>query len=138
MTRWKRHLLQLRWVPRRQYQSTAGWVSLYLIDDPLQLVDSLTIIVGLFCCVWRIPVPPLKSIHWAQIALLPVYAYALEVLFGTVSVPDPDVFILQQFGVCMASHEPYQLLCDTSPKYFLMRQKRKTVSEIVSHHSSEN
>ena len=138
MTRRKRHLLQLRRIPRRHYQSTTGWIFLNLIDDPLQLVNSLSTIISLFCCIWRIPMSPLKSIHWPQIALLPVYTDALKVLFWTVTVPNSNVFILQQFGVCMASHKPYQFLCNTSPKHFLMRQKRKTIFKVVPHHSSKN
>jgi hypothetical protein len=138
MTRRKRHLLQLRRIPRRHYQSTTGGISLNLIDDPLQLVNSLSTIISLFCCIWRIPMSPLKSINWPQIALLSVYTDALKVLFWTVTVPNSYVFILQKFGVCMASGKPYQLLCNTSPKHFLMRQKRKTFSKIVPHHSSKN
>ncbi len=138
MTRRKCHLLQLRRIPRCHYQSTTRWISLNLIDDPLQLVNSLSTIISLFFCIWRIPMSPLKSIHWPQIALLPVYTDALKVLFWTVTVPNSYVFILQQFGVCMASHKPDQLLCNASPKNFLMRQKRKTIFKVVSHHSSEN
>lgn len=79
-------------------------------------------------------VPPLKTIDWSQVPLLPMaQADAIEVLPAAVPVPDPNSLILKEPRIGTALHKPEELLDDPAPENPLCGQQGECVPEVVAH-----
>jgi hypothetical protein len=65
-------------------------------------------------------VPPLEAVDWAQVPGLAIQAETGQVLFGAISRPDFDVFLLKQLCISGAADEPQKFLGHAPPKHLLV------------------
>mmetsp|Transcript_48018 Transcript_48018/g.102108 ORF Transcript_48018/g.102108 Transcript_48018/m.102108 type:complete len:208 (-) Transcript_48018:1159-1782(-) len=88
------HLVQIARVPRAHHNPPILGIVLDLLDAVRQLVHPLARIIRMHVRVLRPEVPPLKPVHRAQVALLPVLQPPrVEELAGAVPVPDVNVLL---------------------------------------------
>ena len=72
VTRGQCHLLQIRWIPRTEYDSSVVRGILQLPNDLRQLIHSLTSIVCSRVFVLRSKMSPLESINRSQVSLFSI------------------------------------------------------------------
>ena len=68
MARWKRHLGDIRGIPRSQHNASILRGVLNAVNALLQLVDPLTCVVGVHRVVGSTEVTPLEPVHRSQVA----------------------------------------------------------------------
>lgn len=69
---------------------------------------------------------PLEAIDRAEITLFSVKKAKIVKEFSrAISIPNPNFFIGQKFGVGVTIHEPYKFFGDTSPEDILSGEDRE-------------
>mmetsp|Transcript_23521 Transcript_23521/g.56245 ORF Transcript_23521/g.56245 Transcript_23521/m.56245 type:complete len:389 (-) Transcript_23521:616-1782(-) len=134
----QRHILERGGVPRGEEDPPVVRVGLDLVDYFRELIDTFPAVVGVHVGVVRTKVPPLEAVDRSKITFLPVrQAYRVEVLPGTVTVPDVNVLLLQFFCTGFTSNKPQKLLCNTPPEHTLCSEQWERVSQIKTHLAAE-
>lgn len=107
MTRWQRHLLQIRHIPRTQYNPPIIRIMLQLMYNLRQLIYSLPRIIGLSVHVLGAEMAPLETVDRTQVADRAVReTYRIEVFTGSVAVPDFYACVGEREGGGVAGDEP--------------------------------
>lgn len=107
VTRRKRHLLDIRWIPRTQNNPSIIRFILELIDDFSELVDALACVVFRMSLVFCAEMPPLETVDGAEFAFFVVRETdAVEVGAAAVSIPNLYAGVGEGFAVGTAGDEP--------------------------------
>ena len=122
--------MQIRWIPCRHDDPSVRWIVPDCVNHCLQLVVSLTGVVGVHVDVFCTKVSPLESIDGSQVALLPIsQASAGQEFGGRVAIPDVDALAGQFVGVCGSTDEPQQLLQDALEETRLVVKRGRVLLE---------
>ena len=100
-------ILRTRSIPCVQNNPPTVRVSFDLVDNRLELVNTLALVVGVPVLVLSPEVTPLEAIHGTEIALFPVSeAKLVQKCARAIGVPNFDDLILELVCVGAAADEP--------------------------------
>mmetsp|Transcript_13967 Transcript_13967/g.22119 ORF Transcript_13967/g.22119 Transcript_13967/m.22119 type:complete len:205 (+) Transcript_13967:861-1475(+) len=96
MTGGKGHQVECSWVPSGQNHSTVIWVRFNCVNQLRQLIHAFPCIIVVHGCVVGTKMPPLKAVHWSEIAFLSLcQAQFIQKFTGAIPVPNVNVFLLK-------------------------------------------
>ena len=134
MARWQSHVLKSRRIPSCHYDSSACWVLLYGIDHLSQLINTHTSIARMHGLILGAKVSPLESVNGTKVPFFSFFeANLIQKLSGSISIPDSDLFIAQDFGIRLPIDKPKELLSQSPPKDVFGGQNWEALTQIKSH-----
>jgi len=111
------HLVDCAGVPGGEEHATVVGAGLEGFNDALDLIDALTVVVGLSLVVVSTEVAPLETINGAKITFaVLVETTGIKEFTGAIALPDVDVLGFEQLGVGVATEEPDQFFTNTLPE----------------------